>query len=532
MKNLKKQIKSVNAARSQYNPLRGITLQRAVSLLEEGERGIYADLQWLYRTIEKRDAVLRALKRRRSAALMKLEWNIKTVPADQMPDGVTEEQAEAQAEALRKLYEQIENLYAAIKALALAEFRGFAHLEKIYINDRPAPDAIRRLEPLAQWHWCRDGYESPWRFNPELHAAIHSADEVETVHLVIREIDDPIDEIALIAFLRKNMSQKDWDGFVEVFGIPDIFFEMPQGMTTEQTKEWMATAEQLAGDGQGAIPNGGKVQSVGGDVRGTNPFESHISYQDTCVVLAGTGGKLTMLSEPPGLGEGATGAHDDAFDDLAAEEAREISELLQNSLDKPLLAAKFPGQPVLAYFDLSARTEEDVTEIIGHIKSLSEAGFAVAPEEVTERTGYHVEAKPQPQNVEYPMPNFEGKNRQPWFKRFFNRKSAIGNRQSPDPQEQLLKNARTAIATAVKNDMEPVAARLAEILDADLTDDELLQALEKFQVEELPKFAKDILAAPSSVDAIADTLSAGLFNGMAEESAARGQKSENGGQKA
>jgi hypothetical protein len=130
------------------------------------------------------------------------------------------------------------------------------------------------------------------------------------------------------------------------------------------------------------------------------------------------------------------------------------------------------------------------------------------------------------------MPNFEGKNRQPWFKRFFNRKSAIGNRQSPDPQEQLLKNARTAIATAVKNDMEPVAARLAEILDADLTDDELLQALEKFQVEELPKFAKDILAAPSSVDAIADTLSAGLFNGMAEESAARGQKSENGGQKA
>ena len=386
MKNLKKQIKSVNAARSQYNPLRGITLQRAVSLLEEGERGIYADLQWLYRTIEKRDAVLRALKRRRSAALMKLEWNIKTVPADQMPDGVTEEQAEAQAEALRKLYEQIENLYAAIKALALAEFRGFAHLEKIYINDRPAPDAIRRLEPLAQWHWCRDGYESPWRFNPELHAAIHSADEVETVHLVIRDIDDPIDEIALIALLRKNMSQKDWDGFVEVFGIPDIFFEMPQGMTTEQTKEWMATAEQLAGDGQGAIPNGGKVQSVGGDVRGTNPFESHISYQDTCVVLAGTGGKLTMLSEPPGLGEGATGAHDDAFDDLAAEEAREISELLQNSLDKPLLAAKFPGQPVLAYFDLSARTEEDVTEIIGHIKSLSEAGFAVAPEEVTERT--------------------------------------------------------------------------------------------------------------------------------------------------
>jgi phage gp29-like protein len=521
MKNLKKQIKSINAARSQYNPLRGITLQRAVSLLEEGERGIYADLQWLYRTIEKRDAVLRALKRRRSAALMKLEWNIKTVPADQMPDGVTEEQAESQAEALRKLYEQIENLYAAIKALALAEFRGFAHLEKIYINDSPAPDAVRRLEPLAQWHWCRDGYDGPWLFNPELHASIHSADEVDTAHLVIREIDDPIDEIALIAFLRKNMSQKDWDGFVEVFGIPDIFFEMPQGMTTEQTKEWMATAEQLAGDGQGAIPNGGKVQAVGGDVRGTNPFESHISYQDTCVVLAGTGGKLTMLSEPTGLGEGATGAHDDAFDDLAAEEAREISELLQNSLDKPLLSAQFPGQPVLAYFDLSARTEEDVTEIIGQIKSLSEAGYEVNPEKVTERTGYHVELKSQTVAAPFDIRQSEMSNRKslPWYRRLFNRQV----QPNTDLQEQLLKNARTAIATAVKNDMEPVAARLAEILNADLSDDELLQALEKFQVEELPKFAKDILAAPSAVDAIADTLSAGLFNGMDDVASGRGQ---------
>ena len=35
--------------RAQYNPLRGLTLQLLVALLESGERGDYARLQWLYR---------------------------------------------------------------------------------------------------------------------------------------------------------------------------------------------------------------------------------------------------------------------------------------------------------------------------------------------------------------------------------------------------------------------------------------------------------------------------------------------------
>jgi phage gp29-like protein len=504
MKNLKKQLSKVNSARAQYNPLRGITLQRAVSLLEQGERGIYADLQWLYRMIEKRDAVLRALKRRRSAALMKLEWTIKTIPAEQMPAGVTENQAAAQAQALRKLYEQIENLYAAIKALALAEFRGYAHLEKVYRGNRPGPDAILRLEPIWQWYWCREGYEGDWLFNPDLYASIHSADPVELEHLIVREVDDPIDEIALIAFLRKNMSQKDWDGFVEVFGIPDIFFEMPAGMTPEQTKEWMASAEQLAGDGQGAIPNGGKVQSVGGDVRGVNPFESHISYQESCVVLAGTGGKLSMLSEPTGLGEGATGAHDEAFDDLAAEEAREISELLQNALDKPLLAAQFPGQPVLAYFDLCAQTDEDVTEIIGQIKNLSEAGYEVDPEEVSERTGYKVVKSEMVLSGDRPV---ESSNRaRAWYSRLFNRAKT-------DPQETLLKNARTALARAMQQDLRPVADRLAEILDQ-TPDSELVAALEKFRSDELPDLARKALAGTAGAEALEQTMVAALFNGL------------------
>jgi len=528
MKNqLKKQIKAANNARAMYNPLRGMTLQRVASLLDDGERGQYTDLQWFFRMVEKRDAVVRALKRRRSAALMKLEWNIDVTPTDRMPAGVTEELAEAQAKELRKAYEQIDNLYDAIQALALAEFRGYAHLEKVYANNRPAPDGIVRLETISQWHWLRDGYDGPWLFNPNLMSSVHNAEEVDLQHLIIREIDDPIDEIAVIAFIRKNMSQKDWDGFVEVFGIPDIFFEMPAGISDEKMKDWLAEAERMAGDGQGGLPNGTKVQTVGGDVRGVNPFADHIKYLDTCVVLAGTGGKLTMLSEPTGIGGGATGAHEQAFDDLAAEEARVISGILQRAIDKPLLAEKFPGQPILARFDLCAQSEEDITAVVGQIKSLSEAGFAVDAEEVTERTGFHVVRKTTEDGG---LKTVDGGLKTEVRNRSILKPSTWFNR-TADPVENtratLSRNARKAAALAIESDQMPIADRLQEILDDDsLSDDEFFQALETFQTEELPTLAKAMLDDPALADVIADTLAAGLLNGAAQSADDRGGKDD------
>jgi len=35
-----------NQWREYVNPLRGLTLERIVSLIEQGERGAFADLQW------------------------------------------------------------------------------------------------------------------------------------------------------------------------------------------------------------------------------------------------------------------------------------------------------------------------------------------------------------------------------------------------------------------------------------------------------------------------------------------------------
>ena len=84
--------------RAAYNPLRELVMTRVVNLLEAGERGDFADLQWLYRTVEKRYAVLRGLILRRRSALLKLDWDIKVV--SELPKGATATQADRAAAIL------------------------------------------------------------------------------------------------------------------------------------------------------------------------------------------------------------------------------------------------------------------------------------------------------------------------------------------------------------------------------------------------------------------------------------------------
>jgi hypothetical protein len=385
------QLKSVAKWRAQFNPLRGLTFQRAVSLLEEGERGAYADLQWLYRFIEKRDATLRALVKLRTSAIAGLDWDIKLVD-----DPALAVAAQAQAAALRAAYEKLENLTEAIRFLALAEFRGFAHLEKIYSGDNPA-SAVVRLEPVPQWHWVRDTLYSPWCYNAPA-ASTNRGEAVDLQHFVVREVDSPINEIGLLCFLRKNLSQKDWDGFVEVYGIPPLFAMLPANIPPGKEGEYQAMAEGVVADMRGTIPNGGDIKTVDAGARGVNPFREHLAYQDEQLVLAGTSGKLTMLSAPTGIGGGATDAHQDTFASLAEAEAAEISELFQDQFDRAVLdAAGFAGQPALAYFRLAAEDKADIGQILDHAVKASQAGYSIDAAELAEKTGYKLTAAaPQP----------------------------------------------------------------------------------------------------------------------------------------
>ena len=295
-----------------------------------------------------------------------------------------------QAACLRDAYERIQNLREAVAFLALAEFRGYAHVERHF--DRQGNTV--RLEPVPQWFWARLGPQAPWQYNALARPGLPLPGDpvLDPVRFIFREVEAPIDEVAVIAHVRQSLSQKDWDGFVETYGLPPLFLELPPDIPAEREAEYQAQAEAIIGDARGTMPNGTKIHTVDAGARGQNPFAEHLRYQDELIVLAATGGKLTVLAEP-GTGTLAGSAHQQAFDEMTEAEAALISETLQEQFDRPLLEKYFPGQPQLAYFELAATRSLDPGEIIAQALALAKAGYEIDPAELSEKTGYRLQLR-------------------------------------------------------------------------------------------------------------------------------------------
>jgi len=363
--------------RDSYNPLRGLSMARLVSLLDAGERGQYADLQWFYRYMEMSDAVISTVIQRRLAALLSVDWTIRRVAGDDADSPL----ADAQVEFLRHAYDNIENFRDAIGFLVSGIFRGYAHLEKHWDDD----GLIRRLEIVEQWFWVRDGMFGDWEYNETANSGQMEGEKIDVDDFVIFETWG-LDRILSLLYFRKNLSQRDWDSYLSVFGIPSVFLVGPENATTGQEAQFQTIADDIISDGRGFLPHGTKVEYVSPEI-GTAPFQDQIEYIDKQLTIAATGGLLTVLAEA-GSGTLAGGAHSETFLQIARGDAVVISGLLQRSIDLPLLESFFPGQPVLAYFEFSPVASDQSKQVVEDVVDLSKAGLDVEPSEVAEKTGY------------------------------------------------------------------------------------------------------------------------------------------------
>lgn len=499
-----------NAWREQYNPLRSLSMVQAVTWLEQAQRGEFADIQWAYSFIERRDADLLAIVERRLGAVLQMDWDIKTVESIARKRGLTFDSklASEQQAALRAAYDRFSNLYAAIEHLCMATFRGYAHVQ--YLADG---QILRDLNCLDQWNISRDGLGGEWYWNPDSRSVIARnlpADQrLNPAAYLVRVNARPVNEIALIKFLRQNLSAKDWDGFLEIYGIPGWIVFMPSNVPTDKVAEYSDAAENVAKGGSGALPNGSDAKCAD-QPRGTIPFEPHLRYWTEKLVLAGTGGLLTMLSQPTGIGQGATGAHSDAFDTLARAEARRISELFQRTVDRFILAQSFPNKPALAYFSMAANEEIDIGAILQHAALITQAGGQVDWTQISEKTGYRI--VPQPPTVVSPISASNAPLR--------NRASGATETTPTDPAE----SARTEIVSeaidqtiAAQTDLlAPWLARFdALAADPELSEPEFLDAFEAI-IRDMPAalLTRDNVARLASIREGA--LGAAVVNALSE----------------
>ena len=509
-------VRSANRWRDQYNPLRGLTITKAVSLLEAGIRGEYADLQWTYKFIEETDPDLFALVERRISALCEMDFNIKIVDEDSV--GFNKTLANNQAEELHTVYDRIDNLVESWEHFEIASFRGFAHVQP-RLDDS---GAVVHLECLDQWNFVRDGLYGQWAWNPTSRAINFRSAATDDIILpqdkvIVRTVGRSIDRIGLIKYVRANMSEKDWDAYIEIYGIPPCFIIGPANVPTGKENEYRDSALAAQQGGGGYLPNGSSVVFAT-EARGNQPFDLRLKNLSEKLILVGTGGKLTMLTDS-GSGTLAGGAHYESFKTIARSEAQKISQLFQREIDRPILQEKFPGKPVLAYFEIAGKEEQSIDKIVAQIQTLSLAGLQVDPEEASEKTGYTLTLKPQA-----PAPSFP-----PAFNREDAAHSAAATKASSDSvvstiatrvDERLVKSATEALAKATAADLAPVRNRIEAALA--LQDDQAMLTALAAIPGDLPAMLLQICRDPSSARVLEDSMTAALFNGIAEGAAEHG----------
>lgn len=507
----------------QTNPLRGLTLARAVALMEATLRGEYAIPQWTLWHVEQTDPDLFALESRRTSALMEMDWNIKIADLKSRISGaetktkVDSKLAAEQAQALLEAYNRLENLNDAIEDMAGAFVRGYsiAQFENPESDSSPA-STITHLGVYDPWNIVRKNLKGDFYFNPEGRTVswrtLGEENKIDPANHLIYTPRKNLMRIALYKFIRMNLSQKDWDAFIEIFGLPSAFIIMPPNVPEEKVASYETAALEAAEGGGGAIPNGSDIKFAIAPA-GANPFCDHLKYLQEQLILAGTGGLLTMLSQPTGIGEGASGEHEETFKTIARGEAKKISEVFQKQFDKKVLAAAFPDKPILAYFELAAKEEQDVGEIIKHALELYQAGYLMDASQLSEKTGYNITLNPaggagSPGSL-LPNPAIAGAQ----TARLRNSASAgpVLNQAIRGQQSEV--SEAVAATLGVRSDLlTPFFAALEEkFADKILTDAELLDAIEAM-AKSLPE-----LMTETSVQTIAKIIETTLADALVAE---------------
>jgi phage gp29-like protein len=368
--------------RDEYNPLRGLTMSRIVSMEDAAERGDHADLQWLWRHMEQTDVTVQTAVATRLSYVRSLDWQIRTV------DNADPMLAAEQQDVLRYAYDRLENLVDAATEIAKAIFTGFSILEKVRTGYGPL---CRRLDPIPGRFWQYNKDEARWYFNPTAAPGGHQTDPVELADLVIHDHGNPLFKPICRHFFAKQLAMADWDVALENSANQAIFLVGPPGTTAEKDREYQALAEAITSNLRGYVPNGADIKVTDLGARTRLPFQERITYSDQQIVLSATGGKLSMLTER-GSGTLAGGAHRDTLLELARADAAAVSEVLNDQFDKEILRAFFPKQPLVAYFRFDVpQKAESSKEVIEAAANLAWSGYKIEKAQLEEKLGLKLE---------------------------------------------------------------------------------------------------------------------------------------------
>ena len=203
----------------------------------------------------------------------------------------------------------------------------------------------------------------------------------------------PIDLACMFLIVDKMHAIHGWDAFLDVYGNPSIFLELPPATGEQMARVYDALAKRIIGDGRGTVPSGSKFQTVETRQNNCDSFEKRAKWCENAIITVATGGLLTITAES-GSGTLAGSAHTDSFENLVAGSAASISAAINRQFTRRLLAAAFPDDPPLAYFSLAPEPADERMQLAQLLATLKTAGWQTTQEKASELMQMDVEPVP------------------------------------------------------------------------------------------------------------------------------------------
>ena len=372
--------------RERRNELPWLTPQRAVELYEAWRRGELADVQRVWEQLEETDDTLMTVLDKRQRALADMPWAILTDAEAIGDDAERARKAELQQAYLQTVFNAVENLEEALVHLGMADFRGVAALEITGNMQR------MRWEVIEPWCLARPVRRGPWMYNAKADVTFSALEEMEKERIIVREAR-PIDLACMFLIVDKMHAIHGWDAFLDVYGNPSIFLELPPATGEQMARVYDALAKRIIGDGRGTVPSGSKFQTVETRQNNCDSFEKRARWCADAIITVATGGLLTITTES-GSGTLAGSAHMESFENLVAGSAASISAVINRQFTRRLLAAAFPDDPPLAYFSLAPEPADERMQLAQLLATLKTAGWQTTQEKASELMQMDVEPVP------------------------------------------------------------------------------------------------------------------------------------------
>lgn len=366
------------------NPLRGLTIAQANMIFDCARNGDTQRLHWMYQEIETQNPVLSMATTRRAGAAANFAWRVSERAA--MDGSLSAEQKDA----AERFFADIENLSDLFEHLDLALFRGFAHAQPIWEDER----TVRHIELLDSWKFLKKDGE--WLFNPACDGFSSNCVSCKDARLVTVERRRPVDVPALAIHLRAAVGSRDWGRFIERYALPKPAVVMAQNATEKDRDSYLESASALENGQVTVWPSGASLMDFAGSSRGVDPFTAFIQHQEKTILMLATGGTLGSMAES-GAGTLAGNAQADVWDQIVSRDAGIIASAVVRSLLRPFLAAAFPGQPVAVDFDFDLTKKPTPKEIFETAAAAKSAGYLVDQATLEQETGYKLEKDTAPQ---------------------------------------------------------------------------------------------------------------------------------------